>query len=209
MVSQVHRICHSNPTDKSARYSWFRSLRYRPDRMTFQKLLGKDIVWEIFGYGSAEDTETGQEQQRVEWFAAYAHPLPMLHSFVSIYFRPHLLDDTDTAMVLYEDIIDCLESPSRTPSSSSSVSLNGGERERGRTRTRGGDVQETSAGAANGNGATTNGNGTATNGHGANGASAESTAKESKEDRRQRKERELLRYEVKRLAAQVRLVRGV
>lgn len=76
-----------------------------------QKALGKDIRWEVVSYGTASPASRrgSSNTSSIDWFVAYAHPLPLLHPFISVYFRPEVVrDDPDTVTLLFEDIVDAL-----------------------------------------------------------------------------------------------------
>lgn len=88
-----------------------RSFSYRPQRPTFQRALGKDVQWEIIGYGTALPASASlrSPQSRPDWFVAYAHPLPLLHPFISVYFRPEVVrQKPGIVTLLLEDILDAL-----------------------------------------------------------------------------------------------------
>lgn len=77
--------------------------------------MGKDIHWEVVSYGTASPSASPslsshpQPPASIDWFVAYAHPLPFLHPFISVYFRPEVVRDRpDTVTLLFEDIVDAL-----------------------------------------------------------------------------------------------------
>lgn len=69
------------------------------------------MQWEIIGYGTAMPASASlrSPQSRPDWFVAYAHPLPLLHPFISVYFRPEVVrQKPGIVTLLLEDILDAL-----------------------------------------------------------------------------------------------------
>ncbi|CAO1637595.1 unnamed protein product [Parajaminaea phylloscopi] len=84
---------------------------YRPHRATLQKALGKDISWEIIAQGPASaQPRTGADGEAVvDWFVAYVHPSTFLQPFISIYFRPEIVQHSSAVTsMLFEDLVDVL-----------------------------------------------------------------------------------------------------
>lgn len=111
MAGKLERYLLLTQLPSSLGPSCSRSFSYRPQRPTFQRALGKDVQWEIIGYGTAlpASAPLRSPQSRPDWFVAYAHPLPLLHPFISVYFRPQVVrQKPGIVTLLLEDILDAL-----------------------------------------------------------------------------------------------------